>query len=131
MVPDYICCKYLSRTRINITGSHRISNRSRCIFHTTVAHIIRIKIRIIAGIIQCLHYIFKTSRLKCHIPVFNTLFHHCTPFFRKSSVYIEYNRFHRFYQFSLKVFLQIFFLGFQSPTMNKGLRHNFIFRRGV
>ena len=87
----------------DMTRSHCISNRSSSIFHTTITHVIRIKIGIITRIIQCFHYIFKPSSFKSHIPVFNSLFYDSTPFLWESSIYIKYNRFHRFHQLPFKV----------------------------
>ena len=124
MIPDNISCQNFTATRVNITWSHSISNTCSCIFYTTIAHIIRVKIRIIFRIIFSYNSIFKSGSFECLLPVLHSLTNNIAPFIRKRRIHIEYNRFYRLYQFTSEISILIFRL--KSPTMYICFFVNFI-----
>ena len=83
-------------------------------------NVVRIKIRIVRGIIFHNNRIFKTNRFKSNIPIGDSQLHILPPFFRDSRIDIPYNRFYRLHQFPGQILIHI--LRLQVPTINYSIR---------
>ena len=131
MIPDDVCGKYFTASRVYETGTHCIRCFCCSILDTTETHIVGIERRIVFRIVLCPDRIFKSGIFKSYIPVFDTLFYCVSPFFGESGIYIKYDRFAGFYQLSFQVVVHFIFFRFQSPSVNNGEWNYFVFGRCI
>ena len=119
-IEEHIALNNLPRTRVGTGRPHRILFRGGNHPVATITDIIRIKIRIIFGVVFRYDGVFKSDLFKCNLPVFNSLFDVIPPFVGNSGIYIIDYRFLRFHQFPFFITFPIFGFRLQVPSVDIG-----------
>ena len=102
-VKQNIALYYFAGPGVGTTWSHRVFNVSGDHSVAIVSNIIRVKFRVVGGIVLYLYHILVTNLLKGLVPFKHTFFNIWAPFAWDCGVNVEYNRLNNLGQFAAMI----------------------------